>query len=189
MISIMFECLFEDGVQRRLPSGQRLFLTGDAVQHMHFVLEGEISLIRQTNAGARMILQQARAGQILAEASAYSPIYHCDAYATADSSVRCVPAAAFRGRLAQDPALSEQWAAHLAHAVQSARMRAEIRTLRTIAERLDAWLGPGRPLPERGRWQELAAELGVTREALYRELAKRRPRGPCPVSRGVRPPG
>jgi hypothetical protein len=43
-----------------------------------------------------------------------------------------------------------------------------------VAERLDAWLGGERALQEKGTWQDLAAELGVSREALYRELAKRR---------------
>jgi CRP-like cAMP-binding protein len=53
-------------------------------------------------------------------------------------------------------------------------MRAEIRTLRTVAERLDAWLGEGNVLPDKGRHQDVAAELGVSREAFYRELARRR---------------
>jgi DNA-binding phage protein len=29
-------------------------------------------------------------------------------------------------------------------------------------------------LPDKGRWQDVASELGVSREALYRELARRR---------------
>lgn len=70
--------------------------------------------------------------------------------------------------------LAEAWAAHLARSVQAARLRAEIRTLRKVSERVDAWLGEGRALPDKGHWQDLAAELGVTREALYRELARRR---------------
>ena len=45
---------------------------------------------------------------------------------------------------------------------------------RVLADRLDAWLAEGHAFPERGRQQELAAELGVTREALYREMARRR---------------
>lgn len=49
-------------------------------------------------------------------------------------------------------------------------MRAEIRSLAKVAERLDAWLSEGRTLPDKGRWQDVAAELGVTSEALYREL-------------------
>jgi CRP-like cAMP-binding protein len=88
--------------------------------------------------------------------------------------MRVMPVSEFRRRLEQIPSLSGIWAAYLAHAVQAARLRAELRTLRTVAERLDAWLGGERSLPEKGTWQDLAAELGVSREALYRELARRR---------------
>lgn len=63
---------------------------------------------------------------------------------------------------------------NLARTVQAARVRAEIRSLPKVAERLDAWLDEGHVLPTKGRWQDLAAELGVSREALYRELAQRR---------------
>ena len=62
----------------------------------------------------------------------------------------------------------------LARSVQAARVRAEIRSLPRVAERLDAWLAEGNALPGKGQRQELAAELGVTREALYRELSRRR---------------
>jgi CRP-like cAMP-binding protein len=48
-----------------------------------------------------------------------------------------------------------------------------------VAERFDAWLDEGHSLPEKGRWKDVAAELGVTREALYRELARRRSGGPA----------
>jgi len=55
-----------------------------------------------------------------------------------------------------------------------ARVRAEIRSLPTVAARLDVWLAEGNELPSKGHWQTVAAELSVTREALYRELARRR---------------
>ena len=77
-------------------------------------------------------------------------------------------------RLDENPDLARAWASHLAKGVQTARMISEIRTLRTVSERLDAWLGEHGRLPERGRWQEVAGELEVSREALYREFARRR---------------
>ena len=43
-----------------------------------------------------------------------------------------------------------------------------------LGERLNVWLGEGHALPPKGRWQKIAAELGVTRKALYREMAPRR---------------
>ena len=141
---------------------------------MHLVVEGRLDLTRQTSAGHTLILQSAVAGQVLAEASAYSKHYHCDAHAAEDSRLRTLPVKAFRDRLRKDTAASEAWGQHLARSIQSARMRTEIRTLRTVAERLNAWLDTHDGLPEKGAWSDLAAELGVSREALYRELSQRR---------------
>ncbi|MEK9795975.1 MAG: Crp/Fnr family transcriptional regulator [Alphaproteobacteria bacterium] len=153
--------------------GKGPFRTGDPVRFMHRVIAGQVDLIRYAPDGARMILQRAVAGQVLAEASAYSHAYHCDAIATAASRVEILPLSAFLARLDEDSVLARAWTARLAHALQGARTNAEIRTLRTVARRLDAWLDGGNTLPPKGHWQDLAQILGVTREALYRELATR----------------
>lgn len=122
-----------------------------------------------------LVLQRARPGEVLAEASLFSDIYHCDAVAANATTCLAVPRSELRRRLAADPELADMWITHLAHAVQTARLRAEILTLRTVAERIDAWLAmrQGR-MPAKGDWKELAAEIGVSPEALYRELARRR---------------
>lgn len=160
--------------ERRLQPGEALFFAGDPVLQMALITEGRVRLLRRTVEGVDVILQSAGPGDVLAEASAYSAIYHCGAEAAEQSIVRLLPVEAFRKALRDDPTLAEAWAAHLARSVQAARLRAEIRTLRKVSERVDAWLGEGRALPDKGHWQDLAAELGVTREALYRELARRR---------------
>jgi hypothetical protein len=46
--------------------------------------------------------------------------------------------------------------------------------VRVLAPRLDTWLDWRGALPPKGDWLRLAAELGVSPEALYREIAKRR---------------
>ena len=51
---------------------------------------------------------------------------------------------------------------------------AEIRSLRSVSDRLDAWIAEYGPMPNKGLWQGVANELSVSREALYRELARRR---------------
>ena len=160
--------------ERRLQLGEALFFAGDPVLQMALITEGRVRLLRRTVEGVDVILQSAGPGDVLAEASAYSAVYHCGAEAAEQSIVRLLPVEAFRKALRYDPTLTEAWAAHLARSVQAARLRAEIRTLRKVSERVDAWLGEGRALPDKGHWQDLAAELGVTREALYRELARRR---------------
>ena len=166
--------LFDDSVSLSLDAGAPLFHAGDEVRAMAYVHEGRIDLTRHTSEGGVIVLQRAGPGEVVSEASAYSATYHCDARAGCTSSVSLVPVPEFRRRLASDAALADLWAAHLARSVQATRLRAEIRSLRTVCERLDAWLGARGPLPPKGAWQDLAAELGVTREALYRELARRR---------------
>ena len=163
-----------EAAERHLQPGEALFFAGDPVTHLALITEGRVRLLRRTVEGAEVTLQTAGPGDVLAEASAYSPIYHCGAEAAEPSTIRLLPVEVFRKALRDNPALAEAWATHLARAVQAARLRAEIRTLRKVSERLDAWLGEGRVLPDKGHLQDLAAELGVTREALYRELAQRR---------------
>jgi CRP/FNR family transcriptional regulator, dissimilatory nitrate respiration regulator len=184
MISIMSDqilTLFGAAADRSLRKDELLFLTGQPVRFMFLVTEGRVDLVRHTQAGARVLLARAGAGQVLAEASAYSDIYHCDGTASEPSRLRAIPVATFHARLDSDPALARRWAERLAHGLQHARMTAAIRTLRTVGERLDAWLAEDKPLPPKGEWQALAHSLGVTREAFYREMAKRRalaPRAP-----------
>ena len=63
----------------------------------------------------------------------------------------------------------------LAGELQHARFHAEVLSIRTVAARLDAWVEWNGEMPPKGEWVGLAAELGVTPEALYREIASRRP--------------
>ena len=174
IMSQLFEPLFSDATVRHFAAGENLFHAGDTVVSMILLRDGFADLVRHTDHGLRLILHRAETGQILAEASTWSDVYHCDAVAAAPCVAAFVPRQAFRQRLQRDPIFADRWAQNLARAVQAARVRAEIRSLSKVAERLDAWLSEGRALPDKGRWQDVAAELGVTREALYRELARRR---------------
>lgn len=181
MIVIMqmsISLLFQDARDTRLAPGETLFAEGADVADIFMVRSGRVHLQRHTTHGARMVLQNAGPGAVVAEASAYSSRYHCDAVAAEESAVAAVRKERFLSTLAHEPKLAEGWSALLARSVQAARLRSEIRSLPRVADRLDAWLGEGNALPEKGRWQEVAAELGVTREALYRELARRRTNNP-----------
>lgn len=179
MIAIMSDLdrLFDPppGVALAFAKGAYLFHQDDPVRVVYRLVEGAVHLRRRQAGGAFVVLQRAQAGTILAEASLFADHYHCDALAIAPTRAAAVPVAILRARLAASPAQAAAFAAHLAREVQAARLRAEILGIKTVGERLDAWLAwqQGR-LPVRGGWVLLAAELGVTPEALYRELAKRR---------------
>jgi len=174
IIRMAISMLFQDARDTRLAPGETLFVSGQEVTGIYMVRSGRIHLQRHTTHGAHMVLQNAGPGAVVAEASAYSSRYHCDAVAAEESVVAGLPKERFLCALDDEPSLAQSWSALLARSVQAARLRSEIRSLTRVADRLDAWFGEGNGLPEKGRWQELAAELGVTREALYRELARRR---------------
>jgi CRP-like cAMP-binding protein len=77
--------------------------------------------------------------------------------------------------LRTDNRLIRIWTQHLALELQRTRDRAELLSLKSVAAKVDAWLAiEGGSLPARGQWHRLAGEIGVTPEALYRELARRR---------------
>lgn len=162
------------GREHRLGAGQYLFHLGEPVAALYVVLAGEIDLIRHQESGGAIVLQRADPGDILAEASLFSSRYHCDAIARTPSTVRGIPARLLRARLRGDPALSEAWSAHLAREIQDARFRSEVLSLRTVGSRLDAWLAWHGAMPPRGEWKQVAHQIGVSAEALYREMARRR---------------
>jgi CRP-like cAMP-binding protein len=184
MIAIMSEELIKQivaraGQPRELEAGRYLFHQGDHVRFVHVIMEGVVELVRYQDNGTAIILQRAGRGDFLAEASVYSPRYHCSALASATSGaaakIHAWPKPLFLRKLREDASFAELWARHLAREVQSARYRVEIVSRRTVAERLDGWLAwHDCVLPEKGEWKNIAAQIGVTPEALYRELAKRR---------------
>ncbi|PCJ06436.1 MAG: cAMP-binding protein [Rhodobacteraceae bacterium] len=176
MITIMSDAiseLFRSAWGGSASRGTVLFHVDDPVREVYLVTCGSLTLRRLTEAGGEMILQTAVPGDVLAEASIYSARYHCEGVALGDCTYQVVPRSEFCALLEQDGLLAAAWARRLARGMQAARSKAEIRGLRRVAERLDMWLVLNGPLPDRGTWHLLAAELGVSREALYREMARR----------------
>ncbi len=180
MIAIMSKPLFESLLtlaerEQRLAPGGVLFRLGDPVLSLFLVTAGELRLVRVLPHGSQLTLQRAGSASILAEASLFTARYHCDALAAEDSAVHAVPTAKVKAALASDPALASALLAHLAGEVHRTRIGAEILSLKSVAARLDAWLAlNGDALPPKGRRHLVASEIGVTPEALYWELARRR---------------
>lgn len=163
------------GRERQLSAGTFLFRNGDRVLSLFLVRTGEVRLVRMLPHGFQLTMQRAGPASVLAEASLFADRYHCDALAAEDCSLLAVPAVAARAALETDAALASMLARHLAAEVQQTRTRAEILSLKSAADRVDAWLAfNGEALPPKGRWNKVASEIGISPEALYRELARRR---------------
>ena len=161
--------------EARIEAGGMLFLRGDPVERLYLVRAGQVRLSRFDEQGMPAVMQRAGPSEVLAEGSIFSKVYHCDAAALTEARVCPVDIRRLRQALAADPALMEAVARHLAQEVQRTRGRVEILSRRTVRDRLDAWLAFNGPeLPPRGQLKSAAEEIGVSPEAFYRELRRRR---------------
>ena len=163
-------------VTRSLKAGEALFYRGDKVASLFEVIEGHVRLSRIDSAGHEVLLYVAGAGDTLAEASLFSPTYHCDAVAPAAATVRAYRKSAVLAAFDKDPAAVRSFTAMLARQVMSLRTRVEQRNIRSARDSLRHWLSvnagaDGRTVPLTGTLKDVAAELGLTHEALYRALA------------------
>ena len=159
---------------RRCAAGQAIFLTGSVPERLFFVAEGEAVLSRTDAQGRSVVLQRTRQG-FLAEASLMAARYHCDAFAQTDSRLIAVPIALLRAEIDASPNARWAWIAMLAHETRRQRASVERMSLKTVAERLLHKLAEdGHPnvLALHGTRMALAAELGVSHEALYRTIAR-----------------
>ncbi|MDE2444625.1 MAG: Crp/Fnr family transcriptional regulator [Alphaproteobacteria bacterium] len=161
---------------RILRKNQYLFHQGDVVTSMFLIEAGEARLIRRHLDGRTVILQRALVGSVLAEASLFSESYHCDAVANTRLTVRVIRRDQMKAMFENDKAFASVWASHLSDEVRQARLRAEILSLKTVSERLDAWIADKGTMPAKGYWKTVAQDIGTSAEALYREIAARRAR-------------
>jgi CRP-like cAMP-binding protein len=154
--------------------GELLFAQGKKPTRMLYVTAGEVVLQRMGRQGESVVLQRSRHG-FIGEASLDSARYHCDALVITSGAVIAIPMDAIKRSLAADSAFASRWIAMLNHEVKRLRAQCERLSLRGVKERLlhliETEGGEGR-LPLGSGLKSMAAELGVTHEALYRAVAE-----------------
>jgi CRP-like cAMP-binding protein len=157
-------------------AGATVFRNGSPTHSVFFVESGAVRLVRFGRAGEEVVLHDAAAGEFFAEASLDSARYHCDAIASVPSELLQIPAAAVRELLDSDREFSRQWVAVLARQLRTVRTRVERLSLKSAAERVRHLLvsegrGAQCEVVLRGTLKDLARNLGLTHEVLYRTLA------------------
>lgn len=167
--------------------GDTLFVVGDKPQAMFFIESGEVVLQRLGLQGEPIVLQRSRRG-FVAEASLQSTCYHCEARVTMDARVTQIGMTHLQSAMATDLVFAQRWISMLNQELKRLRLQCERLALNKVEDRLlhlietegdDGHLSIGSGL------KSLAAQLGVTHEALYRCVAslekaqrlKRQPQG------------
>ena len=185
MIAIMSSLRFFDRLERAcapgsarviaLEPGRTLFRQGDDPPGLPLLADGQIDLVRWTEAGRTVRIHVARSGETFAEASLFAEQCHCDAVAVASSVVRLLPRRRVLEAFERVPALSQAFSVHLASSLMRARRLLELRAITPLTERARARLeelaDAEGALPKQTSLISIAADLDVTPPALYRAVA------------------
>jgi CRP/FNR family transcriptional regulator, dissimilatory nitrate respiration regulator len=162
--------------QRTLQAGESLFRQGDQTYGIFAIVKGRVQMIRYDSHGRALVLFTGAEGELFAEAALFSETYHCDAMAATEATVRIYPRPILLSLLRRDPTAAQKFIALLAREVMSLRTRLEVLNIRSASERVLRHLftaagSDGRTVEISGTLKEMASELGLAHEVLYRTLA------------------
>lgn len=161
--------------ERHLVRGDHLFRQGDNVESICLVRHGRIKLIRHTPDGHESILQVAMPGDLVAEASLFSEVYHCSAVVESAAAELC----SFDKRsliraLAEDAGAAMEVAELFARRIRRLRALMEIRNIRSARDRIYSYLELNADAARRVHLhlclKDMAHELGLAHETFYRNL-------------------
>lgn len=153
--------------ERFFKTGENIFRQDEPTAGFYFILQGSAELRRVSVEGSNIILHHAVAGEAFAEASLFSPIYHCDAVACADTRTLFLRKDITLQQLASDSAFATSLLAHMARQVQHYRALQQLQALRRADERVLAALQLGLST---SNWISFAGQIGLSHEAVYRAL-------------------
>lgn len=176
------------GIERSLQASQTLFRMGGRTTGLYELVSGNVRLVRVDSTGHEAVLFAATPGDTLAEASLFSARYHCDAIASTRAVVRFYPKPAILAEFQHNPEVAQAFMAALARQVMGLRTRLQLLNIRSARDRIRDYMalnaGPGQTVSLPGTLKDLAADLGLTHEALYRTLASMAARGEIERSPG-----
>ncbi|MFO7605705.1 MAG: Crp/Fnr family transcriptional regulator [Desulfurivibrionaceae bacterium] len=161
---------------KSLAPGEFLFKKGDSAIHLYTVQTGCVRMVRFSREGDPVVMHTARAGDGLAEASLFSPIYHCDAEAVLPSTVICYDKKIIVAILRDSPEKALACIALFSRQVRSLRTLLEVRSIRSARDRVLHYLmllanPETMTVRVSGSAKEMAQNLGMAHETLYRTLA------------------
>jgi CRP/FNR family transcriptional regulator, dissimilatory nitrate respiration regulator len=153
-----------------------IFVVGQRATRMYFVETGCVRLLRALPDGTRAVMHSAASGEWVAESSLYSDFYHCDAVADGASTLSSLSKAALLRLFEAEPHRCLHFSRFLALRLRDLRAMHEIVRMRKAEDRVLHWLhlhASGEPpvVHLRQSWSQVAEDLGLTREALYRTIS------------------
>lgn len=150
-----------------------VFVSGSPIERMIYLVRGSVQVQILRPDGYQQIVERYGPGTFVAPHSMFGESYLFSAEATTLVDAIEYPIASFRPLL-ENSELRRAWDTVLYNRVISNMRRLEVLGYSTVAERLDAWIRLYGEVPGKGEYTSVANEINVSREALYREISRRR---------------
>ncbi|MGB0155568.1 MAG: Crp/Fnr family transcriptional regulator [Verrucomicrobiales bacterium] len=181
----------DEVIERKLDREEVLFHQGSPTQAIHFVVDGEIRLETYLKDGRSIVFYRVQSGGALSEENLFVPTHLNTGVATVETVIRSISKVGLLDLMRSDPKFSQSLVSCLAERYAHALMLRELVGIKTAEDRLLAWLhwqyfqdkSQG-PLDFKGRIGNLAPELGLSRESIYRAFARLKERGEIQVTDG-----
>ena len=161
---------------------QIIFQQGETADSIYFLLDGQIRLASFTE--ERIINHYfVSAGESFAEPALFADAYFCTAIADLPCGLAIISKDIFRQAIADDPHLAHAYMSQLITRFQTVKILLELRSIRSARERILQYLirqvkqSSDRTVVLRGSLKNLAMELGLSAEALSRNLSRLRLEG------------
>ena len=168
MLPAPFDTLEDQSWSRLIcRTGDYVFRQGDTTRGVFIVLSGVVCLTRVTEFGNAVMVHNPQAGDMFAEASLYSEVYHCDAICSSPAEVIQISKQAILKRQHRDAAFSEEITRRLAVQVQDYRQLLTLHASKSANDRVLQAVALGKLT---GSVTQFANQIGLTKEACYRAL-------------------
>jgi CRP-like cAMP-binding protein len=169
--------ILSSGIERSLAAGQMLFDQGDASVGVYKVVSGKVRQVRVDPQGRDVVVGVAGPGEMIAEASLFSRTHDCAATAVTNAVVRLYRKATLLAQLERDPQAALSFMATLVEQILNLRIRLERRSIPSARDRIRHYLAANVGEKEHtvalpSTLKDLAAELGLTHETVYRTLSE-----------------
>ncbi len=157
--------------------GEYVFFQGDPADYIFAVKEGQVRLERSTIEGRSVSMHTAIAEETFAEAALFSKVYHCNAVALMPTVIHAYSKNQILKILTSNTDIALSYIRQLSSQVRSLRTSLELRNILSARDRIIQYLLLAAH-PETGVVEfdkpliDIAQELGLAKETLYRELSK-----------------
>lgn len=163
-------------LMRQLQAEETLYRQGETTSAVYIVRSGRIRVVRHAQMGQTILLYRARSSQSFAETALFSRTHNSEAIADLPTQVLIYSCDALIAALRDDSALANAFMARLAQRIGVFEKALTVRDVSPARDRVLEYLflvtPPGKQtvaldLP----FREIAAELNLAQETLYRVLA------------------